>query len=324
MDELILTGAGLTVEDVVAVARDGLPLALSREATERMRVASELAARPGRGRPAGLRPEHWGGCPARGAPVRTGRRALHAADDPVAPHLARRPAAWRGGTRGAAAPGERALPRAQHGAPGGGRGVRGRAQRRCGAAVAADRIAGPVRPAGHGRADRRAAGARAGASAGRGAGAAQRQLALGRDRRAGSGRHGAAARRQRRGGGAQPGGVRRQSIGAASAGGRRAAVPRAGHVDRPDAEAARGQLPVAARSAAEPAGPAQLPHAPAGAGRRPRRARPRPHAAGDRAQRLGRQSDGGRLGGPDRLGRQLRRDAGGGGARPDCGSRWRR
>ena len=29
MDELILTGAGLTVEDVAAVARDGLPVALS-------------------------------------------------------------------------------------------------------------------------------------------------------------------------------------------------------------------------------------------------------------------------------------------------------
>ena len=45
MDELILTGAGLTVEDVAAVARDGLPVALGGEATGRMRAASELAAR---------------------------------------------------------------------------------------------------------------------------------------------------------------------------------------------------------------------------------------------------------------------------------------
>ena len=45
MDELILTGAGLTVEDVAAVARDGLPVALSVRQPERMRAASELAAR---------------------------------------------------------------------------------------------------------------------------------------------------------------------------------------------------------------------------------------------------------------------------------------
>ena len=45
MDDLILTGAGLTVEDVAAVARDGLLVALSGEATGRMTAASELAAR---------------------------------------------------------------------------------------------------------------------------------------------------------------------------------------------------------------------------------------------------------------------------------------
>jgi histidine ammonia-lyase len=45
VDELILTGAGLTVEDVAAVARDGRPVALSSEATKRMRAASQLAAR---------------------------------------------------------------------------------------------------------------------------------------------------------------------------------------------------------------------------------------------------------------------------------------
>ena len=45
MEDLILTGAGLTVEDVAAVARDGLLVALSGEATGRMTAASELAAR---------------------------------------------------------------------------------------------------------------------------------------------------------------------------------------------------------------------------------------------------------------------------------------
>jgi histidine ammonia-lyase len=41
--ELILTGDGLTVEDVVAVARGGRPVTLSAEATSRMEQASALA-----------------------------------------------------------------------------------------------------------------------------------------------------------------------------------------------------------------------------------------------------------------------------------------
>ena len=43
VDELILTGEGLTAEHVVDVARGGRPVAVSGEAVERMRAAAELA-----------------------------------------------------------------------------------------------------------------------------------------------------------------------------------------------------------------------------------------------------------------------------------------
>ena len=106
------------------------------------------------------------------------------------------------------------------------------------------------------------------------------------------------------------------TFGAASRRGRGAPVRR--HLaDASAARRAAGGEPAAParRRAPAPGSPLVPLHRPS-ARRGPRRAGLRDRPARDRAQLVRRQPDGGRRRGADRLGRQLRCDAGGGGARP--------
>ena len=96
----------------------------------------------------------------------------------------------------------------------------------------------------------------------------------------------------------------------------RTAVPGAGVVARAPAASARGELPVGRGRGPESPGPAHLPEHRAGARGVPRRPPPRRRDARHRAERVAGQPAARARGTPLRVGRELRRPAAGGGARP--------